>query len=196
MRPAQAFKHLFKIAVPLLIGSAAHHALADTYSFSQMNYNDGATVTGYFTGNDSNNNGYIETVAGYSELTNFSLSYSGSTLGGDFTLGLADLLSLTNFGGGMIYVVGSSTLGGDPGGLDGALYVGNADVTLIVTTGYAAGYGGIAFLNTLGTVTASPEIMQITHQGNQVPEPSSILLAMLGGGALMRQRRSRKAKTR
>lgn len=94
---------------------AAGSANAIDFSFSQTGFAGGGTVTGTFSGEDVDGNGYINyapgdagfydpvTAAGLLELTDFMLSFSGSSVISDFTLGFSSLQNFSfKFPGDMI----------------------------------------------------------------------------------------------
>lgn len=81
------------------VGSAS----AIDFSFTQTGFAGGGTVTGSFSGEDVDGNGYINyapadaaffdpaTAAGLLEVTDFMLSFTGSSVISDFTLGFSSL---------------------------------------------------------------------------------------------------------
>ncbi|HHJ38044.1 MAG: hypothetical protein AXA67_01735 [Methylothermaceae bacteria B42] len=79
-------------------------ANAATYNFSQNGFVQGSTVTGSFTGFDSDNNGWIESSKG--EVSSFSMTFnSGSPLLNNFTSSSPVFLN---------YRVGGGYIGDDP----------------------------------------------------------------------------------
>jgi hypothetical protein len=67
-------------------------AHATTYLFTQAGYSAGAIANGSFIGNDLNNDGIINSLAG--EVSNFSLSFSGNSIVNAFTLDASSLIGL------------------------------------------------------------------------------------------------------
>lgn len=78
--------------VVTLVGSllsATQTCATTTYSISQSGWSNGATVTGFFSGEDLNHDGYIALVNG--EVDAYQITFSGNALIPNFTHSLADL---------------------------------------------------------------------------------------------------------
>ncbi len=99
-----------KYLVLLLLASAGSaNAAPVSFNFTQDGYDEGATISGTFAGEDLDNDGQLTSFNG--ELTNFTMSFSGNSLVSAFTLGFADLW-------GFVYDLPSGPLGD---GLTGAI---------------------------------------------------------------------------
>jgi hypothetical protein len=64
------------------------------YNFLHSGFADGAIVTGMFTGEDLNGDGFLvgnEGPAGFNEITGFNMAFSGNSIVPAFTLNIADL---------------------------------------------------------------------------------------------------------
>lgn len=88
------------LAGVLAAGIACSSASALSFTFSQGGFAEGATLTGNFSGDDSNGDGYLSHLpfalpTAIEEITSFSLSFSGNSLVGAFTLGLSELEGLS-----------------------------------------------------------------------------------------------------
>jgi hypothetical protein len=65
---------------------------AATFSFSQSGFEEGASVSGSFTGDDSDLNGQLSFFTG--EISDFAMSFSGNSLVPAFSLGFGNLTGL------------------------------------------------------------------------------------------------------
>ncbi len=172
-------------AAPALAGSV-------TYNFSQGGYADGATIKGYFVGEDIDGNGELvyfgegigEGGIAISEITDFSLSFSGNSLIDSFTFGLSAVFGL------------AYTLDGGP--LDD-----NADVAVegigasAFELEYLAGPGPMNGVPCDGATVVCGVISQFIEgpggfdqtfelvQVNAVPVPVALPLMMFAIGALV-----------
>lgn len=81
---------LTSLAALALLGATP--ASAATYVFSGGGFADGATFSGSFTGEDSDNDGQISSFTG--EVSAFSGIFSGNSYVTPLTFGLGDLMSL------------------------------------------------------------------------------------------------------
>lgn len=83
-----------RVAGAAIIGALAipMQAQATTYVFTQAGYSAGATATGGFTGDDLNDDGIINSLEG--EVSSFSLSFSGNSIVGAFSLDATSLIGL------------------------------------------------------------------------------------------------------
>lgn len=188
-------------AIALCIGitwAASAGATAITYHFTEGGFDDGATVTGTFTGADLNSDGELTYAIGPDELTAFSMQFSGNSLVPAFSLGLSDL-------GGFVWElnlgphIGDDDVGSSEGiagpftGQGYALYaVGPGPFRLCDGT-QACGYVSAANGNQSFTI----EPVFVTSLPNSVPEPSSLGMAIFGllvlGGLLWCERRRLRA---
>lgn len=96
-------------AVAITIAATGVPARATTFTFSQMGFDEGATITGSFTAEDADANGWIsfDSLGFDMEVTDFSLSFSGNSMVSAFAMGLAELQQL------VFFVNGDNLLGND-----------------------------------------------------------------------------------
>ena len=141
------------------------------FNFTHTGFEEGASVSGSFAGEDNDSNGFLLT----NEVTSFSMQWSGNSLVPAFSLSLADLLG---FG---YELNGGPTLGD----LNFEGIVGFNSVA------YVAGEGGFLGLglpsNVVGGLilsgaSASATLALPTVTGSPVPDSST---GNLGFGALM-----------
>ena len=177
---------LTKLAAGLALLGASYAAQATTYTFSQGDYFGGGTLNGYFTGTDSDGDGLIYG----SEVQDFKLSYTGSSIAADAEIDYTDYLNSLALSGLFAYVVGSNTIGYN--GTDGLMSLGSFDASLNLEAAFYAdnmtfGAGGFwvsnAGGNTVQDYTLTPLVV------TQVPEPASLALVGLGACALLQGRR-------
>jgi len=92
MKQKKATK-LIRATVASLGLAACGQLQAIDYAFSQGGFAEGATVSGSFSGEDTDGNGFLNHFVfdGVLELTDFSLSFSGNSLVEAFTLDFDDL---------------------------------------------------------------------------------------------------------
>jgi hypothetical protein len=105
---------MLAVAAPFGSQTALALDLLHTFTFSQSGYAEGAMVTGRFAGFDEDGNGILVHFPGQlappvhtSELTDFSMHFSGNSLAPAFQLSLADLY-------GFVYQLGTNGIGDDP----------------------------------------------------------------------------------
>jgi len=67
-------------------------AVAETFSFSQSGFSEGAIVTMSFTGTDDDSDGQIASFTG--EVTDFTMSFSGNSIVPAFSLSFPELFGL------------------------------------------------------------------------------------------------------
>ena len=169
-------------AAALLVGTPSHAA---SYSFSQTGFDDGASITGSFAGEDGDGDGWLFLY----ELSDFSLSFSGNAVVSAFTHSFANGSGPGNFA----YRIGSPSF--DPLPYGGLWTLGDyaqGDVPGLVRYASfeweAEGLpGGVIDLDT-GAFSTTRSPLQVAA----VPEPESYalwLLGLAGVGAASRRRR-------
>lgn len=162
---------------------AQAHALS--FSFHQGGFAEGASVSGFFTGEDSNNNGSLEHI-GTGEVTDFSLTFTGNSLVAGFTLGFSDLF-------GLLYNLDGGPLGDDPAPLEEGIFAFSAaSIYMGGTAGFPlCGNPGEVCAEVQGTspvVSTTTQVMQIT---STIPEPAGLAILGIGLTALGALRRRR-----
>ncbi|NND59238.1 MAG: VPLPA-CTERM sorting domain-containing protein [Gammaproteobacteria bacterium] len=180
------------LAAVLGLFAASPVLAATTYTFSQGGFDEGATVTGSFTGEDLDSDGQIvffgdESRGPGAELTAFTLTFSGNSLVGGFTVGLSDLF-------GFVWTVGSAFIGDDASGAAEGIGVDNGLIAYYVGPGPAALCDGSQVCSSVedfssGEITESIEAVQV----NPVPVPAAfpLLAGALGVlGFVGRRRRN------
>lgn len=157
-------KNLLASAALALAASAAQ---AEIYHFTQTGFNDGASVSGFFQGFDTDHDGHITSP----ELVDFGARISGGRL---------DQLSFNYFWRwvpGIDYTIGSNTLAAEPGGIfsawsgSGFSYRSNASGATITDE-----YGNYGSISTSQVINVNPVA--------SVPEPETWAM-MLGGLGLL-----------
>ena len=85
------------IALGLILSSGAS-AVPITYNILQEGYDEGARVTGFFTGDDIDMDGKLSYFAGagdpFAEVFDFQMEFSGNSTVPLFTLGFSELFAL------------------------------------------------------------------------------------------------------
>lgn len=156
-------------------------ANATSYIFSQGGYSGGGAITGTFDGTDLDNNGQIDSFAG--EVVNFSLSFSGDYIVGNFTHTLSDFY-------GLIYDVNSGFIGDGAGGdIEGMASNWNGYFGFDYASGLGptGGLGGRVIDIATGATSSSTELISVSA----VPEPETWGMLLAGVGLIglrMRQR--------
>lgn len=168
-------------ATVLTLAALAGPAQAGSYVFSQGGFSGGGSLTGSFSGIDSNFDGWLDASLG--EVSAFALSFSGDSRVGDFSLGFADLAGL------FFHLNGGGFIGdeGDAGTGEGIAAL-SADRLYLTGIGpYGPAGGGITDI-TSGATTETTQLVAVSA----VPEPETwaVLLAGLGLVALRLRRRA------
>jgi hypothetical protein len=161
------FNGMISIVTACALFMMSQSASAIPYTFTQDGFSEGATITGMFAGDDLNNDGQLVFGPG-SELTDFSMSFSGNSIIPAFTLTLADLW-------GFVYDIGTPFLGdGITGYVEG---IGASSATVEYTTGQGPNMFDGAVINyATGATDGSQNLVVV----NAVPEPASLLLMGIG----------------
>jgi hypothetical protein len=136
---------------------------ATDFTFVQDGFTDGASVTGSFSGTDTDGNGQLSWFAG--EVTAFAMTFSGNALVPSFSLGFANLF-------GLVYDLNGGPLGD---GLDIDIEGVGAEDAI---AHYLAGPGPFEVCG-IGENCAIVEA---------VPEPGIALLGIIAAVGLVRRR--------
>lgn len=146
---------------------------AASYSFSQGGFDGGGSVSGSFSGADLDLNGFLDFNS--SEISSFSLSFSGGTLAPAFTMGLGDLA-------GLVYQLNGGNLIGD----NGAVNSGEGIVAWNAQHSYFSGIGPLGVIGgqigdaSFNPLTSTPLAISVTA----VPEPESFAMMLAGLGVI------------
>lgn len=164
------------IAAVLMAGNAAVGA-PQTYSIKQSGWSSGGEVVGYFSGEDFNNNGFLELFN--DEISAYNVSFTGNAYVPAFTHNLTDLKFFT-------YTIGSTGFRPSfPLFSCGSGYFYDADDYLI---GLCT--NGVQDLQ-VNKMTWTAQNARVTAE---VPEPSTVSVMALGlAAATLAVRRRRKA---
>ncbi len=155
-----------------------------SFNFTQEGFDEGAMVTGMFSGEDLDMDGQLVHFPGSpeEELTSFMMEFSGNSLVAAFSLDLSDL-NMSNFGG-FVYDLNGGPLGDGFDGFTEGIAVDDGS-----SFGYNVGPGpaeecGIGFdcASVVGPngFSLSKELVIVTPKA--VPTPSALLL--MGTGLL------------
>lgn len=180
------FAALFAAAVMLAQSASAQVV---SFDFFQGGYDEGAFISGSFSGEDLDTDGRLEwdPTPSVNELTAFSLSFSGNSLVAGFSLGLGDVM-------GFLYGLDGGPLGDiAPVGTEG-FFAGDFSSALLLATG-SEGYPGCGSGALCGqifsglAVTETNELVQITAA---VPEPEGLAILTMGAALLAARFRRRR----
>lgn len=161
---------LFLALTGSLLAAMPADAIPIAYSISQSGWSGGGSVMGSFSGEDLNNDGYIDLASG--EVSAYEISFSGNAFVPTFTHTLADLEFFT-------YTVGSSGFRPSfPLFSYGSGYFYDADDHLI----------GLPDLSVTTSATEDAKVKEI-------PEPATISIIAVGLVALTAVPRRRRFKS-
>jgi len=158
------------LAAGLSCFSLTGAAAVQVYNFSQIGFDEGATISGSFTVNDLDNSGAVAvgTLFGdFTEITAFSLSFSGNSTVGAFNHTLADLTALS-------YNLNSPYLGDEISPKQEAIgtnFDGTTGFDYYSGMGFG-GFGGAVTDKATNAISYSSELVQV----NTVPVPGAIWL--------------------
>jgi hypothetical protein len=177
---------LFAATAAIALAGALMAPLAEaaTYQFSQTGFTGGGAITGSFTGNDLDGDGWLY---GY-EITAFSLAFSGNADVPAFSHAKSSL-------GGIGYRIGENVIGGHPESYLTTSRTQNGHHIVYDAFGWPEfTIPGRITDDTTGKVLTTAESILVTGVG-VVPEPAGWAL-MLGGlgavGSLARRRGARR----
>jgi len=166
-------RHLYPLVTTLALAAAGlcigSSVQAASYNFSQGGFADGARITGHFSGEDLDGDGYLY---GY-ELSDFELFFSGNRAVGAFHHGMANL-------NGIVYALGEYRF---DGGSDTVEHMASSNHEEAPYTEYDAfgwpGYNlpGRVSDNLNNTISYTWEPLLVTPA---VPEPASGALLLAG----------------
>jgi len=152
------------ICICLFAGSA--NAIPIGFDFYQGGFDEGATVTGMFTGEDLDSNGHLSSFDG--EVSSFMMDFSGNSLVSSFSLGFDDLY-------GLIYDLGREHS-------DGILAITEDEKSGYIAAPGLFGVCGIwhdcALVADGQGISTSAQMVMVSPK--DIPEPA--LLALLGIG--------------
>ncbi|WP_262965546.1 VPLPA-CTERM sorting domain-containing protein [Methylobacter psychrophilus] len=143
-------------------------AQASLYNFTQTGYEEGASISGSFSASDVNSDGWISGASwsNFTEISDYTVSWSGNSLVSAFTHIFADLTALN-------YQPSRTELGD----VDPEIIASNWFTTtgFIYVSGVGAGSQGGSVLNmALGTESLTTNLIQVTPAA--VPVPAAIWL--------------------
>ena len=164
-----------KIILGLALLGTAQYAVAGliTYEFSQENYDDNATVTGFFTGEDLDGDNLLELDNGTgTEITDFAMTFSGNSIVAGFSHTLSDLQ-------GLIFSINSNEFLGDDFGSLWTEGVASNGLAYTWQSGLGPNFSnpGGKVTNTATSAHDSTGSLVVV---NQVPEPATLALVALG----------------
>ena len=160
-----------------------------SFNFSQAGFEEGASVTGMFSGDDLDADGQLSSFDG--EITDFMMEWSGNSLAASFTAGIDSLF-------GLVYDLDNGPLG------DGlALDIEGIGVVNSFFFGldYAAGPGpigicdGVSSCGIVQGASFSTQLVAVTPKdAAQTPEPFSwVGLIGIGTAAVLKSKRNSQA---
>ncbi|AMK75161.1 MULTISPECIES: VPLPA-CTERM sorting domain-containing protein [Methylomonas] len=178
-------------ALILAAGLLAPGANAAVYNFVQTGFDDGATISGSFTVNDTDNSGQINVGSAsfgmnYNEISALSLSFSGNSIVAAFTHNLADLSA-------MVYNVGSPYLDDEISGAQQELiatnYFGSTGFDYYSGMGFG-GFGGAVFDKAGNATSYSYNLVSVTPAAVPVPGAVWLFGSVLAGFVGVKRRKA------
>lgn len=149
-----SFRNIITLFVSVFLAGSVNATLL-SYEITQGGWSGGGTIYGLFTGDDSNNDGYLDFSS--NEIYSYDINFTGNLIIGDFSHNLSDLMYFR-------YTIGSG--GFRPSyplySNDGSIFY-DADDYVIAQTDFS-------------TWVTTSENAVVTA----VPSPSSLSLIMIG----------------
>ncbi|CAG1022909.1 PEP-CTERM sorting domain-containing protein [Methylomonas sp. LL1] len=171
-------KKLLSIAAVAGLIFSASAANAALYTFTQTGFTGGATITGAFEGEDLNHDGYIKGATffaeGLSEISAFSVSFSGNAFVSAFSQAYTDL---TLFG----FDISRTAMGNAAvEGIATNWFEGTGRYQYLTGVGVNGAQDGYVVDTLTGIYDGSPNLVSVTPAA--VPVPGAVWLF---GSALM-----------
>lgn len=163
------------VATALSLGSLS--AQAASYTFSQTGFSGGGSISGSFTGDDLNNDGVLG--SSISEISAFSLNFSGDSQIVNFSLGRNDL-------SGLVFYLNSGNFIGEDGAAGVGEGIGAYNTNFSYFSGIGqelnstGGNGGQAGDGLFAALTTTSSLISVTA----VPEPASFAMLLAGLGLM------------
>ena len=175
-----------------MVLAAPADAALRLYDFSIGGFADNAVLSGSFSGDDVDGDGYIAgPPAGNSEIKSFSMNFTGNSVINPFSFTAAD----ANANSALVYSIGSTSFGPNAASTLNGFAFQAADQTFAVFGGSATGGCdgiGTCFSIFEGGVSTQTASVGTIRQTGGAPEPATWAMMILGfgiaGGALRRQR--------
>jgi hypothetical protein len=176
------------LAIASVLAFSAVGAQAASYTFSQGGFTGGGSLTGSFSGVDSDANGLLDASPspGVSEITAFSLSFSGDSQVANFTLGYSDLA-------GLVWDLGQGAFIGNNGavGTGEGIAAFSTDVMYLTGIGPNGVAGGAVSDFNTGGFTSTTQMVSVSAVPVPEPETWAMLLVGLGLVAIVSRRRGK-----
>lgn len=163
------------VAAALSLGALS--AQATSYTFSQTGFTGGGSISGSFTGVDLNNDGILG--SSISEISAFSLSFTGDSQVASFSLGLNDL-------SGLVFYIQKGNFIGEDGAASTGEGIGAYNTNFSYFSGigqdlnFTGGNGGQIGDGEFNVFTTTNSLISVTA----VPEPASFAMLLAGLGLM------------